>query len=614
MIIKHRNRVKKINGKWFQRITLLTSMGSMLTYTVIIVFIATLGMGYLVHNYVAKVNREFDDIYSDSANLYISEVEDKLSSYITAMEVVSMSKYLRDNIFKSNISRSEMVILSNHLRQWINETTFYLYQAKEVISHKLYTNLPADGNYFADIKKEWEEDWFSTLKQESPQCSYKYSNVTHTNHLILAGLIYNYNSAISKWGQEYCGQTITVDTSTLFKPYASYGTMVYIIDNKTGNIVYNCSSLLQKKEKDTIHNQFYEIYKNISKVAGVPAKVVLTDGEGNSERYTVMTRNIDLIDGTAVMLFNPNQIGEEGGTGVIYGTVILLLLMMLLLILSNWVYNKRLNLLIVRMDKIKEKDALLPEPMGGMDELARIDKHLLQMQRRIHTLIQEEYTAKMQVMTAQQEALIACINPHFLYNTLNTISAMANMEGAESATEMISALSTMFRYSSNVSKQHVVLRDEIENISVYLYIQSIRYQDAFTYCMEIPDSLYEYHVPKLILQPLIENTFKHGFNNHLTERDGDKQIHVSAEKLEEDLIITVQDNGKGISVEKLSIIKEQIANPEFNTDASVSDNGSIGLLNVHNRIRLWYGSAYGLQIASEGVGKGAVVTVHMPCC
>ncbi|WMJ89926.1 sensor histidine kinase [Anaerocolumna sp. MB42-C2] len=610
MIKKCRNYLKKIGKHLVQKIFLFTFMRSMLLLTVMIVFSATLSLGYIVHNYVIKVNQEFNEMYHQSADVYVSSISDKLSNYITAMGVVSMSNDLRDNIFRNNVSRTEMVTLSNKLGQSISEMTFFLYQSKDVLSHRLYTYLPADGYYFWNIKKVQYESWFNKLMQSSPQWWFSYSNVTRSNHLTLAGIINNFNSNTGAGGQGYCCQTITVDTANLFLPSDGAETGVYMFDNKTGNIIYDY--LTEVDEKDNYYRQIQDAYGNTRNGMTLPEKVSLINSKGESMEFTALTRQVDMIDVTAVILFNPKQMKGNGGISFIYATSVLTLGMMLLLILSNFIYNRRLKTLLVRMDMFDEKNIQLPEPIGGKDEIAKIDNHLLRMQGRIQSLIQDEYTAKMQVMAAHQEALMACINPHFLYNTLNTISAMAGIEGADSTAEMISSLSAMFRYSSDVSRQHVTLRDELKNISDYLYIQSIRYQNAFTYSIDIDESLLDYQVPKLILQPLIENAFKHGFKNQMTEGKGDRRLHVSAQKSEDDITIDINDNGKGITMDKLMEIKEQIMESESQMTASVWANGSIGILNVHRRIRLRYGKEYGLEVISKGEGMGVSVLVHLP--
>lgn len=604
---------RKIRKLRLQKFMVITSMHSMLILTIVFVLVASLGMWYLVQNYVSKVNRELYGIQNDAADAYISGIEDKLSSYNKAMGVVSMSNDLRDNIFDKEVSRSQMVILGKDLGQRISEMTYVIFQSEDIIGHKLYTYLPADGYYFWDINKVMNKTWFKDLAQSNPQWWYSYSSVTRSNHLSLAGIIYNYNSTSASWGEGYCSQTITMDTKTLFMPPEGSKSLVYMFDNKTGNIIYEYSSPLQEDEQITVRDKMYQILKHTPDHNKLDEKFSFTNAMGKTEQYDILTKKISLIDLTAVVLFNPKETEKSGGFSAIYGTVSILICMMFLLILSNWIYQRRLNILINRMDKFDEKDIQLPEPVEGKDELARIEKHLFKMQKRIQTLIQEEYTAKMQVMAAHQQALIACINPHFLYNTLNTISAMACVEGADSISEMIAALSSMFRYSSDISRQNVTLKDELGNISDYLYIQSIRYQNAFTYRVDISETLYDYQVPKLILQPLIENAFKHGFKNRMTEREGDRQIHVSAVKNGDDLIISIEDNGKGITEEKLSVILEQIEESEAKMRAAVWNNKSIGLLNVHHRIRLQYGGDYGLQIKSEGEGKGACVSVRMPC-
>ena len=608
-----RKRIKTTGKQRLRKFMLLTSMHSMLMITVMIVLIASIGIWNLVGNYLIKVNSEIYGIQKNSADIYISGIEDKLSNYVTAMGVVSMSNDLRNHIFNKNISRSEMVILSAELGQRINEMTFFLYQSQEVISQRLYTYLPADGYYFWDVNKVMDKSWFKGLKESSPQWWYTYSDVTHTYHLTLAGIINNYNSKSGVWGQGYCCQTITVDTGTLFLPYKSSFNSVFMFDDKSGNVIYDYSSPTRERKINLTQDRMKEIYQEIQESGELSKKFKLTDEKGNSEVFHVLTRKLGSIDATAVILFDPKQMSKSDGIGAIFATVVLLVFMMLLLILSNRLYNRKLNMLIGKMDKFDEKEVQPEEPIGGKDELARIERHLFRMQKRIQTLIQEEYTAKMQVMTAREQALMSCINPHFLYNTLNTISAMACMEGADSTTEMIAALSAMFRYSSEVSRPNVTLKEELSNISDYLYIQSIRYQNAFTYSVDIGEALYGCQVPKLILQPLIENAFKHGFKNQMTEKGEDRSICIWAERIQDALVISIQDNGEGISPERLSAIQERIAEPEAQITIMDRDSSNIGLLNVHQRIRLQYGADYGLQIASGGEVKGVCVSVRMPC-
>ena len=619
-------RGSKIQRIWEKRMAWFTSMHSMLLLTIALIFLVSITMGYLVKNYAGMVNKEFHDIYRDSADFYISAVEGKLSSYQTAMGVVAMSNDLRKHIFREDVSRSEMVSLGRDLREKVSEMTFLLYQSHEIISHRLYTYLPSDGNLFWDIKDVEADENFARLKNGSMQWWYTYSNVTHSYHLTLAKTIDNFNSSIGVWGQGVCYQTMLVNATDLYEPNLSLPVRVYLFDNRTGDMIYsnvapkdrkklygrerkNPDSYDKTENGDDLQADLREEWLN-EKTSDF--RTVSLEQDGKTVKFSALTRQVASVDATAVMLFDTKQIKAAGGTRMIYGIVVVLIAMMLLLILSGWMYNRRLNKLIVHMDQFDEKDNRLPSPIGGVDELARIDRHLRQMQNRIQVLIQEEYTAKMQVMAAQQEALMACINPHFLYNTLNTISVMAGLEDADSTVEMISALSDMFRYSSDLSKQMVTLGDELDNIKDYLYIQSIRYQDAFTWHMDIEESLCCCPVPKLILQPIVENAFKHGFKNQMTGQEEDRQICITAMRSETDLVISVIDNGKGISDERLMSIKNQFSASVSEGAASVMENGSIGLLNVHHRIKLCYGPEYGLELVSEKEGAGLKVLVRIP--
>lgn len=595
------------------RLTYLTSMHSILILTVALVLIASLSMGILVQNYMNMVNREFQEIYRDTADLYVSTINDKITDYQTAIGVVSMSTDLRDNIFRKDVSRSEMVILGRELRQKISEMTFLLYQSHDVISHRLYTYLPSDGYIFWDVNQVENDERFTGLKQGDLQWWYHYSKVTRSNHLILGRVIYNFNSVIGSWGQGYCYQTMEIDTATLFDTNHGLSTRVFLFDNRTNELIYHNIPSVKEEDIASVSAKYKEIIGDTQNGKGkeFPSRIYLREGE-NRVRFIAIARPITGIDVTAILLFDEKQIKGMGSRAIILGNVFVLMFMMLLLIVSNWMYNRRLSRLIVRMDHFDEKEIRLPKPLGGRDEIAMIDRHLLQMQNRIQILIQEEYTAKMQRMAAHQKALMACINPHFLYNTLNTISAMACIEGADSTVEMVSALSDMFRYSSDLSKQEISLYQEIDHIKDYLYIQSIRYDGAFTYQIIIGEELYSCLVPKLMLQPVVENAFKHGFKNQMTQQGGDRQLQIRANCFESDLILSVTDNGMGMDENKLAELRQKLCSPLTEIAPVDSDIEGIGLINVHQRIQLNYGTDYGLTLISEGEGKGLSVSIRIP--
>ena len=421
----------------------ILSMRFMMILTLITVFVASIGISYLVKNETTRINQEMEKLYSDVAELYVGNVNNKIDSYITAMGVVSINNTVRENIFRTDVTDMDLQALGNTLRQSINEIVYYLYKQNEVVSHKIYTYLPITGYPLYEVADIKETKWFQTLASEKNTWWYQYSSVTNSKHISLAGSIESFNIQTDHMEPGYSCQVITIDTNTLFESEVHYGAKVFIFDNESKELVYN-SSLKNISNGSKLSEQVEEMYRNA--VAGVNTydNIKVIDSEGNKASYSIAVRQIGKIDATAFLVFVPQKNRASDKLWISYGIAAVSFTLMAILIGYNWLYRKRLNTLIGRMDSFDEKSIYLISPMGGNDELGRLDRHLLMMQGRIHTLIQEEYMAHIQMVSAKQEALMTCINPHFLYNTLNIISAMACMEGADCAADMIGSLSDMF--------------------------------------------------------------------------------------------------------------------------------------------------------------------------
>ena len=217
---------------------------------------------------------------------------------------------------------------------------------------------------------------------------------------------------------------------------------------------------------------------------------------------------------------------------------------------------------------------------------------------QLNTLIHENKRAERRKRHAELELLQAQINPHFLYNTLDTIIWLIEADKKSESIEMVSALSDFFRFCLSRGKDIITLEEEQKHVLSYLSIQKIRYQDRMDYEVVIPESLYGYSIPKLTLQPLVENSIYHGIK--LQREKG--QIKVSAMDLGDKIELTVKDNGAGMTDERLSEMRNAIENGE---------KVGFGLRTVHQRMQLLYGEEYGLTISStEGVGT--TITAVIP--
>ncbi len=203
---------------------------------------------------------------------------------------------------------------------------------------------------------------------------------------------------------------------------------------------------------------------------------------------------------------------------------------------------------------------------------------------------------------AQLSALENQLNPHFLFNTLNTIVRVAMHEGAKKTEEIAYALADLLRFNLRHTSDIVMLREELEQINRYLYIQKERFKDRFIVCQDIEEDVLKAWVPIMILQPIIENSFVHGFERVSKQC----RLDIKAYRRFDKLIIEVIDNGAGMSPEQVKNIL-QLNFP----DSKKSRTAKLGLFSVHKRLQMMFGSDYGLDIQSD-IDKGTSVKFFIP--
>ena len=241
------------------------------------------------------------------------------------------------------------------------------------------------------------------------------------------------------------------------------------------------------------------------------------------------------------------------------------------------------------------------------DEIGTLYLEYENMVTRMNEMVKTRYKDKLILLDSQMKSLEAGINSHFLFNTLESINSMAELDNNKNIATMSLALGNMFRYSIKTQSELVSLKDELEHVSDYISIQNIRFNGKFHFNEDIPKGLLSKKVLKLILQPLVENSLYHGLE-YCTVGD---TINLTASESEGNLIITVADNGKGMTDDTLSLIQARLdEEPQF-TELGHRNNQSIGLKNIHSRIELYYGIEYGLSISSS-LNNGTVITIKIP--
>ena len=324
----------------------------------------------------------------------------------------------------------------------------------------------------------------------------------------------------------------------------------------------------------------------------------------NGTRQTVVTKTVGYTGWKLV--------GVIKGTGISLNMlktrlfiVFVILLIIFIVILINSYISFRVTNPIRELEKsvkaLEEGNLDADIYMGGSYEVQHLGKSVQDMKFRIKGLMQDIVNEHEEKRKSEFDSLQAQINPHFLYNTLDIIVWQIENEKQSEAVHTVTALARFFRLSLGKGKNIVTVKDEIDHVKNYLMIQHMRFKNKFDYEFDIAEDVLELPSLKLMLQPLVENAIYHG----MEFMDGDGMITVKAWREEDELYLSVADNGLGMTEDKVETIL---------TGKSASGNGrgsGIGVKNVNERIKLYFGEAYGLTIDSEP-DEGTTVIIHLP--
>lgn len=236
--------------------------------------------------------------------------------------------------------------------------------------------------------------------------------------------------------------------------------------------------------------------------------------------------------------------------------------------------------------------------MDSTLEFQVIGKAFNKMIDSMHKQVEENKELALHAAFAQVKQLESQFNPHFLFNTLDNIRFMIHID-ANAADKMITSLSKLLRYSIHDSGEEISVKEDMENIQSYFNILQIRYNKRFAYEVNIEESILDCMIPKLIMQPLVENAVKYGF----TDRDK-LTVKIKGYEKQDRLIFSCEDDGAGMTPQQLKDIRRRLQQKE-------NKEGHLGLYNIHRRIQLMYGEEYGIFLESE-IGQGVVVVLVLP--
>ncbi len=284
-------------------------------------------------------------------------------------------------------------------------------------------------------------------------------------------------------------------------------------------------------------------------------------------------------------------------------TTILILVMMLLQV--NRFISRKISRPIRELDesvKAYEAGAMPDIYIGGSAEIRHLGYSVQKSYEQIEVLMKEIIQQQTERRKSELDALQSQINPHFLYNTLESITWMIEAQRNKEAVVMISELAKLLRVSLSRGKTIISIGDELQHSRSYMNIQRVRYKERFKVEFLIDEEIKNYCIVKLVIQPLLENAIYYGVGN--MDEDDDGQILIRGEKKGEDIYISIEDNGMGMP--------EDIRSNILTDNSKVPKHGSgVGVINVHSRISLMFGPEYGLEVYSE-LDEGTKVVIHIP--
>lgn len=324
----------------------------------------------------------------------------------------------------------------------------------------------------------------------------------------------------------------------------------------------------------------------------------------NSE-VLIMQEEIPFVNGRLIASIHREGLFEQlfSARATVYTAI--LICTAALIIMGTW-FSRQLAAPIrnlMRQMSVVESGRLdIRLPVNSNDELGRLTQGFNRMVERLQVHIDEAYVAQIKQKQTELNALKSQIRPHYLYNTLEVIRMNAVDKEAHEVADMIHSLSNQLKYVIDYGEDRVSLAQELEHLHDYFYIISVRFDNRYTLRYDIaPDVQMDWPILKLSLQPIVENAIQHGLRQ---KKKG--TVGITVEKRPHDLAITVYDDGIGMNKERLSRLECLLSNP-------VAPSKSVGLKNVHERIRSLYGEPYGLSVSShEGIGTSVLLVFPLP--
>lgn len=527
----------------------------------------------------------------NEASINTERIKERINETIKIASNVADRIYVDDKV--RNILTTKFESWGAVVATYNEETTIEecLKNYSEIQSIKIYgTNetLLSSANFTYATEEIRKSDWYqrAAIREDRLEWEYKYDEVMKKNYLALIRPIHDRNKGLIGV------LVININPERLQNIIKDepYDTLIAVnqevIETKGDREVLEkqLGLVRQKELKDN------ENYKMKSETNYIIFNVFAPMKTKDTSLEICMNMSIKNITSTTIAII---------GSSLVIMSICIVLSGILIAIFSKS-FSERIILVKKEMHKVVMGDFNIRESIEGHDEIG-------ELYTDIYATVQEIYRAKVQKEELKRrqkevefEMLARQINPHFLYNTLETIRMKAYCNGQVELARVVKLLSKLMRRNLEVTERAVVLKNEVEMMTDYLEIQKFRFGSRISYKIQADDEVMQFKILPLIIQPLVENAFVHG----LEAKIGEGEI-ICTIKADEELIIIVEDNGLGIEETRLKELQMQLE------EGGQRLKGSFGLYNINQRIKLYYGKAYGIHITST-LKEGTRVTVNLP--
>ena len=546
-------------------------------------------------------------IYSRLSSQLSDTVKQENISLINRVNA-SMEVYLRNMMKLSDTIYYGIIKNANLSKESVNEgmTLLYNNNKEQVLNIALVSKegRPISVVPAARFRKNFDlqkEEWFKNALNKTENIHF---TLPHVQKIFEKGdNIYKWVISISRAAEITKNGSTEQAVLLIDMAYQGLDEVLDEVSLGNGGYIY----LMDSKGEIIWHPKFELIASGRVKENNIAASAYSdgsTEENFNGDNQTVVIKTVGYTGWKLVGVIKGTGISLNNLKTRLFIVFVIFLIIFIVILINTYISFRVTNPireLEKSVKKLEEGNLDADIYMGGSYEVQHLGKSVQDMQHRIKGLMQDIVTEHEEKRKSEFDSLQAQINPHFLYNTLDIIVWQIENEKQSEAVHTVTALARFFRLSLGKGRNIVTVKDEIEHVKNYLMIQHMRFKNKFDYEFEISENVLELSSLKLMLQPLVENAIYHG----MEFMDGDGLITIKAWRENEELYLSVADNGLGMTEEKVGLVLSGKGN-------SGNGRGSgIGVKNVNERIKLYFGEDYGLIIDSEP-DEGTTIIIHLP--